>query len=130
MDDPHPYARLTPDLVLAAAEALGFEPDARIFALNSYENRVYQVGLASGDSIVLKFYRPERWTEDQILEEHRFAQELKCLEIPVIAPLETHDFGTIQSYEGFQFAIYPLFVGRPPELDKLDNLLVMGRFLG
>lgn len=67
MDYNHPYARLTPDLVLAAVESLGFQPDARIFALNSYENRVYQIGLIEGGSIVVKFYRPERWTTDQNL---------------------------------------------------------------
>ena len=129
MDEAHPYARLTPNLVLAAVENLGFEPDARIFALNSYENRVYQLGLESGDSIVVKFYRPERWTEEQIIEEHRFARELNNLEIPVIAPLEINGNGTIQTYEGFQLAAFPLFIGRPPELDNLDNLLVMGRFV-
>lgn len=126
----HPYSELTPDLVLSSVESLGFEPDARIFALNSYENRVYQVGLESGQSIVVKFYRPERWTEDQILEEHSFAQELSSLEIPVIPPMQLQDAGTLRSVNGFQIAAFPLFIGRPPELDNLDNLLVMGRFVG
>lgn len=130
IDELHPFSRLTPDLVLSAAESLGFEADARIFALNSYENRVYQVGLTSGDSIILKFYRPDRWTEDQILEEHHFAQELDLMEIPVIAPQEINNTGTIQNYEGFQIAMFPLFVGRPPALDNLDDLLIMGRFIG
>lgn len=130
MGGTHPYSELTPDLVLSSVEALGFEPDARIFALNSYENRVYQIGLESGQSIVVKFYRPERWTEDQILEEHGFAQELNSLEIPVVAPMELNDSGTLRSINGFQIAVFPLFIGRPPELDNLDNLLVMGRFVG
>ena len=126
----HPYARLTPDLVLAAVESLGFQPDARIFALNSYENRVYQIGLIEGGSIVVKFYRPERWTTDQIYEEHCFAQELSDLEIPVVPPLPLNEGGTLHTYENFQLAAFPLLIGRPPELDNLDNLLVMGRFIG
>ena len=130
MDYNHPYARLTPDLVLAAVESLGFQPDARIFALNSYENRVYQIGLIEGGSIVVKFYRPERWTADQIYEEHCFAQELSDLEIPVVPPLPVNEGGTLHSYENFQLAAFPLLIGRPPELDNLDNLLVMGRFIG
>ncbi|NKB34265.1 MAG: serine/threonine protein kinase [Pseudomonadales bacterium] len=130
MDYSHPYAQLTPDCVLAAVESLNFNPDARIFALNSYENRVYQVGLESGESIVVKFYRPDRWTEEQILEEHRFAQELSDLEIPVIAPLDIAPAGTLHIFEKFQLAAFPLFIGRPPEFDNLDNLLVMGRFIG
>ena len=130
MDYSHPYARLTPDLVLAAVESLGYEPDARIFALNSYENRVYQIGLIKGGSIVVKFYRPERWSTPQILEEHSFAQELASLEIPVIPPLKLNSGSTLNTFEGFQLAAFPLFIGRPPELDNLDNLLVMGRFVG
>ncbi len=129
MVDAHPYSKLTPDLVLSAVETIGFEPDARIFSLNSYENRVYQVGLHSGGSIVVKFYRPERWTAKQIMEEHRFAQELMELEIPVIAPLRISGSSTLAVFEGFQLAAFPLFLGRPPELDNLDNLLVMGRFV-
>jgi Ser/Thr protein kinase RdoA (MazF antagonist) len=130
MDYSHPYARLTPDLVLAAVESLGYEPDARIFALNSYENRVYQIGLFDGGSIVVKFYRPERWTTPQIHEEHHFAQELADLEIPVIPPLKLNSGDTLNTFENFQLAAFPLFIGRPPELDNLDNLLVMGRFVG
>ena len=83
----HPYADLGPEEVLQAVEKLGFEPDARVFALNSYENRVYQVGLYDSDSIIVKFYRPGRWSREQILEEHAFAEELSSLEIPVVAPV-------------------------------------------
>ena len=130
MDPVHPYLQLIPDKVLAAVETLGFETDARIFALNSYENRVYQIGLVDSSSIVVKFYRPGRWSREQILEEHAFTKELVELEIPVIAPESFADKGTLIEFEDFQFAIFSQILGRPPELDKLDNLLVMGRFVG
>ena len=130
MDSSHPYTRLSPDAVLSAVESLGYQPDARIFALNSYENRVYQVGLEDAASIVVKFYRPGRWNAQQILEEHAFAAELAELEIPVIAPLHFDAQGTLPTFEGFYFAVFPQCLGRPPELDNLDNLLVMGRFIG
>ena len=87
----HPYAELTPVTVLEAVESLGYETDARIFPLNSYENRVYQVGLNDGPSIIVKFYRPERWTNEQILEEHSYTQELVDLEIPVVPPISFAD---------------------------------------
>lgn len=126
----HPYSSLTPDSVLNAVEALGYVPDARIYPLNSYENRVYQVGLEDGPSLVVKFYRPERWAQAQILEEHRFARELADLEIPVIPPIEFEGKGSLLEHDGFGFAVFPQFIGRPPELDNLDNLLIMGRFVG
>lgn len=129
-DSAHPYAALGPETVLRAAESLGYEVDARIFALNSYENRVYQLGLVGQASIVVKFYRPQRWSTAQILEEHGFAKELADLEIPVVAPIEFPDIGTLAEFDGFQLAVFPQLVGRPPELDNLDNLLVMGRFVG
>ena len=116
-------------MVIRALESLGYEPDARIFGLNSYENRVYQVGVSDGNFIVVKFYRPERWSPEQILEEHAFAHELAVLEIPVIPPIKLYQEQTLFEYEGFQLAVFPLFVGRAPELDNLDNLLVMGRFV-
>ncbi len=130
MDAAHPYSQLGPETVLEAVESLGYRPDARIFALNSYENRVYQVGLSDAPNIVVKFYRPGRWSEAQIREEHAFASELKDLEVPVVAPLSFGDAGSLPQYGGFQFAVFPQFIGRPPELDNLDNLLVMGRFIG
>lgn len=125
----HPYSTLTPDAVLDAVESLGYVPDARIYPLNSYENRVYQIGLEDGPSIVVKFYRPQRWTKDQILEEHRFAQELTDLEIPVVPPIIFPDKGSLLQYEEFSFAVFPQLIGRAPELDNLDNLLIMGRFV-
>ena len=125
----HPYEKLTPDLVIRAVESLGYEPDARIFGLNSYENRVYQVGISNESFLIVKFYRPGRWTTDQILEEHQFSQELSDLEIPVISPVIL-DGKSIFEFEGFQLAVFPMFFGRPLELDTYENLLVMGRFIG
>ena len=126
----HPYSSLTPDAVLNAVENLGYMPDARIYPLNSYENRVYQVGIEDGPSLVVKFYRPQRWSDAQILEEHQFTQELADLEIPVVPPKSFADHGTLVPYEQFQLAVFPQFIGRAPELDDLDNLLIMGRFVG
>ncbi len=127
---PHPYFDLTPVTVLEAIESLGFETDARIFALNSYENRVYQVGLVGKPSIIVKFYRPERWSIEQILEEHSYTFELADLEIPVVPPLSFEDQGSLLQFNNFKFSVFEQFLGRAPELDNLDNLLVMGRFVG
>lgn len=130
---PHPYTVLGPDQVLDAVEGLGLHTTARVFALNSYENRVYQIGLENGEFVIAKFYRPGRWTDAQILEEHAFAAELADLEIPVVAPLVINQ-ATLHHVEchgqAFRFALFPRLAGRAPELDNPDNLLVMGRFLG
>lgn len=126
----HPYEALTPDRVLDAIEGLGWQCDARIFALNSYENRVYQVGVEGGEPLIVKFYRPGRWSADQIQEEHDFAQELADLEIPVVAPLRLDGRTSQYHFEDFTFAVFPRLSGRAPELDNMDDLLVMGRFLG
>lgn len=126
----HPYANLTPDAVLTAVEELGFETDARIFPLNSYENRVYQVGISDGTFLIVKFYRPGRWTREQILEEHSFLQELADLEIPVVPAMTFAERGSLLKYREFYVAVFPQFIGRPPELDSLDNLLIMGRYVG
>ena len=83
----HPFATLTPDLVLDAVESIGFLSDARVLALNSYENRVYQVGIEGSEPLIAKFYRPQRWTNEAILEEHRFTFELADCEVPVVAPI-------------------------------------------
>ncbi|HVL37538.1 MAG TPA: serine/threonine protein kinase [Burkholderiales bacterium] len=120
----HPYAALTPEIVLDACEAAGLRPDGRLAPLNSYENRVYQAWLEDGSSRVLKFYRPGRWSGEQIAEEHAFARELAEREIPVVAPLVT---GT---QAGFRFAVYPRRGGRRPELDDARTLERIGRFLG
>ncbi|MDX1398401.1 MAG: serine/threonine protein kinase, partial [Oceanospirillum sp.] len=107
--------------------------DARILALNSYENRVYQVGLDDQDPVIVKFYRPGRWSVEQIDEEHRFTRFLQAHEIPVVPPFdidESGEYPTIGSYEGFYFAIFPRQGGRAPELDNLDHLHHLGRFIG
>jgi len=116
--------------VLSAIENLGFNPDARIFPLNSYENRVYQIGIEDGSSLVTKFYRPERWSDEQILEEHAFALELAELEVPVAAPIVFNDNQTLLHDGIFRFAVFPKLLGRAPELEDLDSLLIMGRYIG
>ena len=125
----HPYASLTPDVVLNAVESLGLPCDGRLLALNSYENRVYQVGIEEQNPVVAKFYRPARWSDAQILEEHAFAQELAEAEVPVVAPL-AFDGETLRDFEGFRFAVFPKRGGRAPELDDPETLEWLGRFIG
>ena len=115
---------------MSALESLGFRCDARIYPLNSYENRVYQVGIEGAESVVVKFYRPGRWSDAQILEEHEFALELQDLEIPVAAPMDFGTGGTLLQDDIFRFAVFPRLLGRAPELDELDSLLTIGRYLG
>jgi Ser/Thr protein kinase RdoA (MazF antagonist) len=129
-DPSAPYAGLTPDTVLNALESVGLRADGRLLALNSYENRVYQVGMEEGPPIVAKFYRPGRWSDAQILEEHAFVLELVERELPVVAPLTLGEGGTLRVFEGFRFAAYPRRGGRAPELDNPDTLEWMGRFIG
>ena len=135
MSDSHPYTRLTPDVVLNALESLGLRCDGRLLALNSYENRVYQVGLeephdsAPRAAVVAKFYRPARWSDAQILEEHAFAAELAEQEIPVVAPLSLAG-ATLHEREGFRFTVYPRRGGRAPELEDEKVLEWLGRFIG
>ena len=126
----HPYSGLTPDVVLNALEGIGLPCDGALLALNSYENRVYQLGLADAPPVVAKFYRPGRWSDAAILEEHAFALELQEREIPVVAPLALAGAKTLHAAEGFRFAVFPRCGGRAPELDKPDTLQWMGRFLG
>jgi Ser/Thr protein kinase RdoA (MazF antagonist) len=120
----HPYAALTPEVVLDACEAAGSRPDGRLLPLNSYENRVYQVWLEDGSARVLKFYRPGRWSAGQIEEEHAFARELAEREVPVVAPVYTGE------HAGFLFAVYPRRGGRTPNLDDPKALEWIGRFIG
>ena len=126
----HPYDRLTPDMIIDAVESAGYLSDARLLALNSYENRVYQVGIEDSTPLIAKFYRPERWSEAQILEEHRFSLELQDAEISVVAPMVNDQGASLHTFEGFQFALFLRRGGYPPELDNLDNMLVLGRTLG
>jgi Ser/Thr protein kinase RdoA (MazF antagonist) len=127
--DPHPYSRLTPDVVLNALETLGLRCDGRLLALNSYENRVYQVGIEESRPVVAKFYRPARWSDAQILEEHAFAAELVRSEVPMVAPT-TFASRTLHESTGFRFAVYARRGGRAPELDQEDVLEWIGRFIG
>ena len=125
----HPYAALTPDVVLDALDSVGLRGDGRLLALGSYENRVYQVWLEEAPPVVAKFYRPGRWSDAQILEEHAFVAELAAREIPVVAPLE-RDGTTLPGHAGFRFSVYPKCGGRAPELEDSATLEWMGRFLG
>ncbi|MDD2925581.1 serine/threonine protein kinase [Rhodoferax sp.] len=124
----HPYQHLTPDLVQDALASIGLYGDGRQTALSSYENRVYQLHLEDGAVVVAKFYRPGRWHEAQILEEHAFSQELMAAEIPVIGPLVLQGH-TLHHFGGFAFSVSPSRGGRAPELDDPEVLEWVGRFL-
>ena len=125
----HSFSSLTPDRVLNALESIGLHCDGRLLALNSYENRVYQVGIEDNAPLVAKFYRPARWTDDAILEEHVFVQELVEREIPVVPALAL-DGKTLHHFEGFRFSVFSRHGGRAPELEDRDTLEWLGRFLG
>ena len=127
---PHPYDALTPDLLLDALETTGLHCDGCLLALNSYENRVYQVGIEDGPPVIAKFYRPARWSRAAILEEHDFAWELAEREIPVVAPLRDAEGNSLHAHGGFLFAVYPRQGGRWPDLDRREQRVWMGRFLG
>jgi len=124
-----PFQDLTPDLILDALESVGLVPDGRMLALNSYENRVYQVGMEDGAMQVVKFYRPQRWSDAAIAEEHAFVTELAEREIPVVAPLALGG-ATLHHYHGLRFALFPRVGGRAPELSDPATLEWMGRFIG
>lgn len=128
--DTHPpYERLTPDMMLNALASLNLDADGRMMALSSYENRVYQFYIHNQRPLVVKFYRPDRWTREQIAEEHHFALELEQAEIPVVAPLMLAG-QTLHEYEGFLFAVYPYRGGRAPEFEDMEVMEWVGRFLG
>jgi len=130
LDHNTPYADLTPDLILDAIDQTGFPTSGSLLALNSYENRVYQVGMMDGSFLVAKFYRPGRWDDATIQEEHDFSRELAAEEIPVVAPLNDDAGQTLRHYEGYRFALYPRHGGRAPELDDPEHLRWLGRTLG
>lgn len=125
--DPQPFHELSPGLVLDAAVAAGLDPDGRMFALNSYENRVYQLYGVDGP-LVLKFYRPARWSDAQILEEHELTAELAAAELPVAAPLRVGR-ETLLRFHEFRFAAFPWIRGRAPELDAPEARALLGRTL-
>ena len=123
-----PFASLTPDALLDALEAIGLPCDGGVMALNSYENRVYQVGVEDGPPVIAKFYRPERWTDAAIEEEHAFLLELEEREIPVVAPMRLQG-KTLNEAGGFRIAVFPRRGGRAPELEDEEVLRWMGRFM-
>ncbi len=124
-----PYCNLTPELILAAIESIGFHCTGSMLALNSFENRVYQIGIVEQPPIIAKFYRPHRWSNEAILEEHQFAKELTELEIPVVSPLSINQ-NTLHHYQEYRFALFPREGGRALELGNLAHLERMGRFIG
>lgn len=126
----HPFSGLTPDCVLDALDSVGLHSDGRLLALNSYENRVYQIGMEDGPPLVAKFYRPARWSDAAILEEHAFVSELVEREIPVVPALAPGDGKTLHQFNGFRFAVFPRHGGRAPELEDRATLEWMGRFIG
>ncbi|MBV5299163.1 MAG: serine/threonine protein kinase [Rhodoferax sp.] len=127
-NSPHAFEALTPDVVMDALASVGLYGDGRQLALSSYENRVYQLHLEDGPAVVAKFYRPKRWTQAQILEEHAFSKELMEAEIPVVGPMALNST-TLNHFAGFSFSVSPSRGGGPPELDDGDVLEWIGRFL-
>ncbi|MRX26621.1 serine/threonine protein kinase [Kangiella sp. HZ709] len=125
----HPFEQLTPDFILDSIDALGYMTDGRILTLNSYENRVYQIGLEDRQPIIAKFYRPERWSPEQITEEHSFCFELAEAELPVVPPIAI-DGQSLFKAGDFSLSVFERKGGHAPELDNLDNLFTLGRFLG
>ena len=126
--DAPPYAGLTPDCVLDALDSVGVRGDGRLFALNSYENRVYQAWRDDAPPVVAKFYRPARWTEAQILEEHALVEELAAADVPAVAPMRIAE-RTLHVFDEFRFAVFPRHGGRAPELDRRDTLVDLGRYI-
>lgn len=125
----HPFARLNPDFIIDAVESTGLFSDARILELNSYENRVYQIGIEDAEPVIAKFYRPDRWTLNQIKEEHSFTQELYDHGLSVVAPLGVAGKSWF-TYQDFIIALFPRRGGRAPAIDDLNCLEVLGRFIG
>ena len=123
------YQNLGPDQILNAIESTGLQCDGCIFALNSYENRVYQVGITGSEPVIAKFYRPGRWSDEAIREEQLFTIQLADHEIPVIAPIVDDQNETLHRHENFRFSLYPRRGGRSPELDNSEHLKQLGRFM-
>jgi Ser/Thr protein kinase RdoA (MazF antagonist) len=128
-DEHAPYYQLGPDTVLQAVESTGLLCDGRLLALNSYENRVYQVGIEAGQPLIAKFYRPGRWSDEQIIEEHEFALELAAAEVPMVPPMRIAG-NTLLHANGFRFALFERRGGHAPELDQRETRLWLGRFMG
>lgn len=128
--DAAPFYRLSPDTVIDAVESTGRLSDCRVLALNSYENRVYQVGMEEGPPIIGKFYRPGRWSDETIIEEHRFTAHLAGYDLPVVTPLADDNGDTLFYWRDYRFALYPRAGGHPPPIDSLDTLYRLGQQLG
>jgi Ser/Thr protein kinase RdoA (MazF antagonist) len=124
--DSMPYYQLTPSAVIDAVESTGKLSDSRILALNSYKNRAYQVGIEDQSPVIAKFYRPGRWSDEQIIEDHQFSQELLDNEISIIAPLQNEDGQTLFVHGQFRFCLYPRGGGHATELDNLDTIYRLG----
>lgn len=137
-----PFSALNPDLILDAVDSIGLHGDGRLLALNSYENRVYQIGMEEGAPLVAKFYRPQRWSDAEILEEHAFVQSLADAEIPVVPALSHSQLShsqlthvdsqqqTLHHFQGYRFSLFEKHGGRAPELDREGVLEWIGRFIG
>jgi len=124
-----PFAGLDPDRIIAAIESLGLACDGRVLALNSYENRVFRIGQEDGPPLVAKFYRPGRWTDAAIEEEHRFAEELRAADLSVVAPMRIAGH-SLHRHRELRFAVFPLQGGHAPEPGDRDTLRQIGRALG
>ena len=124
-----PYYRLDPEELIRVVESIGLLCDGRLLALNSYENRVYQVGIEDAEPLITKVYRPGRWSNEQILEEHAFALEIADAEIPLVPPMVING-QTLHEYDGFRFAMFKRHGGHAPELDQKNTRVWLGRFLG
>ncbi|WP_249976581.1 serine/threonine protein kinase [Vreelandella olivaria] len=127
---PHPFSALSPDMVMSAVESVGVWPAGEPFALNSYENRVLMFRDDEGGRWVVKFYRPARWTNEAIQEEHDFLQELKDAQVPVVAPWRNDVNSSLHTFQQFRFALFPQYAGQAPELDNPSHLFALGEVLG
>jgi Ser/Thr protein kinase RdoA (MazF antagonist) len=129
-DNKQPFYELKPNTVIDAVESIGYLSDGRIMALNSYENRVYQVGLDESEPLIAKFYRPQRWTDEQIGEEHRFMAQLVEQDLSVVAPIKSDTGQTLFSYDDYRFSLFVRKGGRAPELEDPEHLFQLGNTLG
>ncbi|MFW6366924.1 MAG: serine/threonine protein kinase, partial [Spirochaetota bacterium] len=120
---------LKPDIILAAVESAGFDPTGHCMALNSYENRVFDIRLADDSHIIVKFYRPGRWSREQIEEEHSFLFELQENDIPVCTPLHLAGGGSLRETEGILYAVWPRTGGRQRDEFTDVQLLMLGRLI-
>jgi len=128
--DLHPYSALTPDVILDAIESVKYQSNGRLLALNSYENRVYQIGVEDSEPVIVKFYRPQRWSDEAIFEEHEFTLKLSEQEIPVVPPIVLDSNQTLHYHQQFRFSVYARRGGRGPDLSQAEHRKWLGRFIG